>query len=101
MAHSQFCCQQGHSMMQRRGELHHKRGGSDGGFSGSACVLRCPQGEDKKRVSTADLVLVGHEENAQFALGCSSARPLVASGGEDQQARARAHPDFTSAGHSQ
>jgi hypothetical protein len=49
------------------------------------------QGEDKKRVSTADLVLVGHEENAQFALGCSSARSLVASGGEDQQARARTH----------
>ena len=36
----------------------------------------------------ADLVLEGHAETAQFALGCSSAKPLVASGGEDQRVRA-------------
>ena len=46
------------------------------------------QGDDKKRVSVADLVLEGHSQTAQFALGCSSAQPLVASGGEDQRVRA-------------
>ena len=46
------------------------------------------QGEDRQRLSVADLVLTGHDEVAQFALGMSSAQPLVASGGNDCQARA-------------
>jgi hypothetical protein len=46
------------------------------------------QGEDKQQVSTADLVLVGHEEEAQFALGMGYEQPLVASGGIDTNVRA-------------
>ena len=34
-------------------------------------------------MSVADLVLEGHTEQAEFALGVSSAEPLVASGGRD------------------
>jgi histone-binding protein RBBP4 len=33
--------------------------------------------------STADLVLEGHEQNAEFALATSTASPLVSSGGKD------------------
>lgn len=43
------------------------------------------QGQDKMRVSQADLVLVGHEEEAKFAVAISSAEPLVASGGDDTE----------------
>ena len=43
------------------------------------------QGEDRQRLSVADLVLTGHEQVAQFALGMSTAQPLVASGGNDCQ----------------
>lgn len=38
-----------------------------------------------KQQSVADLVLEGHTENAEFAVGCSTAAPLVASGGKDQK----------------
>ena len=31
----------------------------------------------------ADIVLTGHEDIAEFAEGCSTAAPLVASGGRD------------------
>lgn len=41
------------------------------------------QGSDKQKLSVADLVLTGHTDLAQFALGMSSAEPLVASGGMD------------------
>ncbi|KAK9814957.1 hypothetical protein WJX73_003132 [Symbiochloris irregularis] len=34
-------------------------------------------------LATPDLILEGHEANAQFALGCSTAAPCVASGGQD------------------
>lgn len=37
----------------------------------------------------ADLVLEGHKEAAEFALGVSSAAPLAASGGRDAQVRGR------------
>ena len=43
----------------------------------------------KAKLSTPDLVLEGHTDNAQFALGCSMAEPLVASGGQDTNVR---HP---------
>ena len=33
--------------------------------------------------STADLILKGHSDLAEFALGCSTEEPLVASGGKD------------------
>ncbi|KAL4443046.1 hypothetical protein ABPG77_008537 [Micractinium sp. CCAP 211/92] len=38
-----------------------------------------------KQHSVADLVLEGHKEAAEFALGVSSAAPLAASGGRDAQ----------------
>lgn len=40
------------------------------------------QGKDVE-LSVPDLILEGHTDNAQFALGCSTAEPLVASGGQD------------------
>ncbi|EIE23954.1 WD40 repeat-like protein [Coccomyxa subellipsoidea C-169] len=40
-----------------------------------------------QKLSIPDLVLVGHEQVAAFALGMSSAKTLVASGGEDQKVR--------------
>mmetsp|Transcript_32149 Transcript_32149/g.83310 ORF Transcript_32149/g.83310 Transcript_32149/m.83310 type:complete len:464 (-) Transcript_32149:92-1483(-) len=36
------------------------------------------------KTSVADLVLTGHKDYAEFALGCSSVEPLVASGGRDR-----------------
>lgn len=36
------------------------------------------------KASVADVVLVGHAENAEFALGRSDVKPLVASGGKDR-----------------
>lgn len=39
--------------------------------------------EDRRKPSTADLILEGHTDNAEFALGTSTAEPLVASGGKD------------------
>jgi hypothetical protein len=47
------------------------------------CCVR--QGEQSMKLSIPDLILVGHEEVAAFALGMSSAQPLVASGGEDKK----------------
>ena len=35
--------------------------------------------------SVADVVLKGHSDNAEYALGCSTAEPLVASGGKDMK----------------
>ncbi len=49
------------------------------------CCAR--QGDELQKLSIPDLVLVGHEQVAAFALGMSSAKPLVASGGEDQKVR--------------
>lgn len=37
-----------------------------------------------KAASTPDLELIGHEDDAEFALGMCSAEPLVASGGKDK-----------------
>lgn len=50
-------------------------------------VLECAwqQGEDKQRTSIPDLILTGHSDIADFALGMSSAEPLVASGGKDKK----------------
>ena len=42
-----------------------------------------PQSTSAKQQSTADLVLEGHEADAEFALGASGAAPRVASGGKD------------------
>ena len=36
-----------------------------------------------KTASTPDLELVGHTDDAEFALGMCSSEPLVASGGKD------------------
>ncbi len=42
------------------------------------------QGASARHASVADLVLEGHEDNAEFALGVSSTQqPRVASGGKD------------------
>mmetsp|Transcript_6765 Transcript_6765/g.19508 ORF Transcript_6765/g.19508 Transcript_6765/m.19508 type:complete len:559 (-) Transcript_6765:257-1933(-) len=41
------------------------------------------KGANKNQDSTADIVLTGHEDIAEFAVGLSSAQPLVASGGRD------------------
>ena len=43
------------------------------------------QGEQLQQLSIPDLILGGHEAVAAFALGMSSAAPLVASGGTDQK----------------
>ena len=37
-----------------------------------------------KTASTPDLELIGHEDDAEFALGMCSSEPLVASGGKDK-----------------
>ena len=37
----------------------------------------------RQQMSVPDLVLEGHTDQAEFALGVSSAEPLVASGGRD------------------
>ncbi len=42
--------------------------------------LMCKQ---DKTASTPDLELVGHTDDAEFALGMCSSEPLVASGGKD------------------
>lgn len=47
--------------------------------------LLCPQSTSSKQQSVADLVLTGHTDNAEFALGVSDAAPLAASGGRDAQ----------------
>ena len=36
-----------------------------------------------------DLILAGHAENAEYALGISSVQPLVASGGRDRKVQAQ------------
>lgn len=41
------------------------------------------QGASKNQDSVADIVLAGHDDIAEFAVGLSSAAPLVASGGRD------------------
>ncbi|KAA6418962.1 MAG: WD-40 repeat-containing MSI4-like [Trebouxia sp. A1-2] len=41
------------------------------------------QGDKDKTASTPDLELVGHTDDAEFALGMCSSEPLVASGGKD------------------
>ena len=41
----------------------------------------------RQQMSVADLVLKGHSDLAEFALGVSSAEPLVASGGRDTNVR--------------
>ena len=41
----------------------------------------------RQQMSVADLVLEGHTDLAEFALGVSSAEPLVASGGRDTNVR--------------
>ncbi|CAL8462585.1 g2118 [Coccomyxa elongata] len=43
------------------------------------------KGEQLQQLSIPDLILGGHEAVAAFALGMSSAAPLVASGGTDQK----------------
>ena len=43
------------------------------------------QGDDRQRMSLADLVLTGHTEEARFAVAISSAEPLIASGGDDRE----------------
>ena len=44
------------------------------------------RGDDAGRApSVADLVLTGHRDNAEFALGTCAVEPLVASGGKDTQ----------------
>ena len=43
------------------------------------------QSTSSKQQSVADLVLEGHTQNAEFAVGISSAAPLVASGGKDKK----------------
>lgn len=48
-------------------------------------MLTLPQDEDRMRLSVADLTLVGHKNDAKFAVAISSAEPLVASGGEDAE----------------
>ena len=45
------------------------------------------QGKDKQRLSLADLTLIGHTEDAKFAVAISNAEPLVASGGDDTEVR--------------
>ena len=45
------------------------------------------QNVEKQKMSVADLTLTGHSEAAEFALGMSSAGPLVASGGQDANVR--------------
>lgn len=45
-----------------------------------------------KQQSVADLVLEGHTQNAEFAVGISSAAPLVASGGKDKKVRSACLP---------
>ena len=40
---------------------------------------------DRNVESKPDLTLVGHEQNAEFALGVSDVNPLVASGGKDKK----------------
>lgn len=40
---------------------------------------------DSRIPSAADAILKGHQANAEFALGTSTAEPLVASGGKDAQ----------------
>ena len=39
--------------------------------------------EQDKTASTPDLELIGHTDDAEFALGMCSSEPLVASGGKD------------------
>lgn len=46
-----------------------------------------PEQGRKNELSVPDLVLEGHTDNAQFALGCSIAEPYVASGGQDKNVR--------------
>ena len=43
--------------------------------------------KDNKTLSVPDLTLVGHTENAEFALSISSAAPRIASGGQDTNVR--------------
>jgi hypothetical protein len=45
------------------------------------------QGPAKHQLSTADLTLTGHAEDAEFALATSAAAPFVASGGKDTNVR--------------
>ena len=41
------------------------------------------QGTPLPAPNTPDLTLTGHEDTAQYALSCSTAAPLVSSGGTD------------------
>lgn len=41
------------------------------------------QGAARQQMSVPDLVLEGHSDIAEFAVGVSSREPLVASGGRD------------------
>ena len=43
----------------------------------------CMQGTPTPAPNKPDLTLTGHEDTAQYALSCSSAAPLVSSGGTD------------------
>ena len=43
------------------------------------------EGEGQVDASVADAVLVGHEDNAEFAMGTSGVKPLIASGGKDMK----------------
>ena len=45
------------------------------------------QGTPLPAPNTPDLTLTGHDDTAQYALSCSTAAPLVSSGGTDHNVR--------------
>ncbi|CAD7695435.1 unnamed protein product, partial [Ostreobium quekettii] len=47
--------------------------------------VRSGPADRRSHASVPDLILEGHQENAEYALGISSERPMVASGGRDRK----------------
>ena len=54
-------------------------------WNGNVAISEDRGGHAANRLDSADLVLAGHEDIAQYALGLSDIQPKVASGGRDHK----------------